>query len=397
MDVVLAKEDVCKSLGEQNMTVKYGKFELPQMIQVDESKTNKNTTRFIAEPFERGFGHTVGNALRRIMLSSLEAPSVISVRMEGVPHEYMAIEGVVEDVIYILLNFKEALLRNLSTSEQTGMKQTIVLSKVLEVTDEQLEKSKGSFKVTLKDLIDSPDFEVVNPDLHMFTVTKPFLRRIDIRVCSSRGYVSSEKHVPFEKLVNEIIIDSCFSPVRLVNYFVENTRVGQDTDYDRLILDVTTDGRVTPQEALSFAAQIGITHLHVFDSLKEYAVNFDKGEIEANREKEEIIHKLSLKISEIELSVRSTHCLSTANIDTIGELVVMSEPDMLKFRNFGKKSLTEIKDKLHEMGLELGIDLSKFGISKDNIKSIISKYQEENKGKKKSRDDEQKKKRDDEA
>ncbi|MEI6243140.1 MAG: DNA-directed RNA polymerase subunit alpha [Chlamydiota bacterium] len=371
------------------MSVKYGKFELPQSIQMDESKSTINTTRFIAEPFERGFGHTMGNTLRRIMLSSMEAPSVISVRMEGVPHEYMAIEGVIEDVIYILLNFKEALLRSLTMNAEKGVKQTVILSKVVEVTDDQLEKGKGSYKVTLKDLIESPDFEIVNPDLHMFTVTKPFLKRIDIRVGIGRGYVSSERHYPFEKMANEILIDSCFSPVRLVNYYVENTRVGQDTDFDRLILDVTTDGRITPQEALSFASQMGITHLHVFDSLKEFTISFDKGLIEANREKEEILQKLSLKISEIELSVRSTHCLSTASIETIGELVVMSEPEMLKFRNFGKKSLTEIKEKLHEMHLGLGFDLSKFGINRDNVKIVIAKYLEENKGRKKKREDEQ--------
>jgi DNA-directed RNA polymerase subunit alpha len=179
---------------------------------------------------------------------------------------------------------------------------------------------------------------------------------------------------------DEIIIDSAFSPVCLVNYYVENTRVGQDTDFDRLILDVTTDGRVTPLEALTFAAQIGIQHLQVFTSIKMHSLVFDKGEMVVNRDRDEILQKLALKINEIELSVRSTNCLANANIETIGELVVMPESEMLRFRNFGKKSLTEIKQKLDELALSLGMDLSKYGINRDNIKSVIQNYLQEKMG-----------------
>ncbi|MBX9744669.1 MAG: DNA-directed RNA polymerase subunit alpha, partial [Chlamydiales bacterium] len=168
--------------------------------------------------------------------------------------------------------------------------------------------------------------------------------------------------------------DSCFSPVRLVNYYVENTRVGQDTDFDRLILEITTDGRVSPVEALTFAAQIGILHLQVFDLVKTHMVYFDKGEAQSNRDRDEILQKLALRINEIELSVRSTNCLVNASIETIGELVVMSETEMLRYRNFGKKSLTEIKQKLDELGLSLGMDLARFGINRDNIKTIIQNY-----------------------
>ena len=178
-------------------------------------------------------------------------------------------------------------------------------------------------------------------------------KRIDLRVSNGRGYVPSERH-SFEPMHDEIIIDSAFSPVRLVNYYVENTRVGQDTDFDRLILEVTTDGRVTPVEALTFAAQIGIQHLQVFTTIKTHSLVFDKGEAVVNRDRDEILQKLALKINEIELSVRSTNCLANANIETIGELVVMPESEMLRFRNFGKKSLTEIKQKLDELGLSLG-------------------------------------------
>jgi DNA-directed RNA polymerase subunit alpha len=198
-------------------------------------------------------------------------------------------------------------------------------------------------------------------------------------VAAGRGYVPSERHA-FERVVDEIVIDSSFSPVRLVNYFVENTRVGQDTDFDRLILEVKTDGRVSPVEALTFAAQIGIHHFKVFEGISAHSILFDKGEATTNRDRDEILQKLSLKINEIELSVRSTNCLANANIDTIGELVVMPESEMLRFRNFGKKSLTEIKHKLDELGLSLGMDLAKYGINRDNIKSIIQNYLQEKVG-----------------
>jgi DNA-directed RNA polymerase subunit alpha len=356
------------------MAVKYGKFELPTKIKVDEGSKSGIFARFIAEPFERGFGHTVGNALRRIILSSLEAPSIMSIRIEGVPHEYMAVEGIIEDMTHIVLNLKNALLRKLPTDEEMGSREPKVISKILDITGEMLDKNGGQYTVTLKDLIGLSDFDVVNPELSIFTVTRPMTRKVDIKVAAGRGYVPSERHILTEKGVDEIIIDSAFSPVRLVNYFVENTRVGQDTDFDRLILEVTTDGRITPEEALSFATQIGILHLQVFDQLKFLNLTFDQGEIELNTDRDALMAKLSLKINEIELSVRSTNCLAGASIETIAELVVMPESDMLKFRNFGKKSLNEIKSKLEQMGLSLGMDLAKFGINRDNVKQIIHDY-----------------------
>ncbi len=184
------------------------------------------------------------------------------------------------------------------------------------------------------------------------------IKRVDLKVGVGRGYVPSERHHVLDKVVDEIVIDSAFSPVRLVNYFVENTRVGQDTDYDRLILEVTTDGRITPEEALTFATQIGIFHFEVFDQIKLHNISFERDQVELNTDRDAMMAKLALKINEIELSVRSTNCLAGANIDTIAELVVMPESEMLKFRNFGKKSLNEIKAKLEEMGLYLGMDLS---------------------------------------
>jgi DNA-directed RNA polymerase subunit alpha len=361
------------------MSVKYGKFEMPERIKLDEGSKSATFARFIVEPFERGFGHTVGNALRRIMLASLEAPAILSVRIEGVPHEYMAIDGIIQDMTHIVLNFKGALLRRHTMESESNPRDIKTVTKMLDITDEMIERGDGEYKVTLKDLMAGSDFEVVNPEHHLFTVTKPMTRRVDLKIGMGRGYVPSERHA-FEKGVDEIVIDTAFSPVRLVNYYVENTRVGQDTDFDRLILEIKTDGRVTPVEALTFAAQIGILHFQVFQTISAHSIHFDKGETASNRDRDEILQKLALKINEIELSVRSTNCLANANIDTIGELVVMPESEMLRFRNFGKKSLTEIKQKLDELGLCLGMDLSKYGINRDNIKSIIQNYLQEKAG-----------------
>lgn len=370
------------------MSVKYGKFEMPEKILVEEDKDNPNVARVIAEPFERGFGHTIGNSMRRMMLSTLEAPAIISLRIEGVPHEYMAIEGVVEDMTNIVLNFKGALLRKLPTDEMHNSRDIRILTTVLEITQEDLDKNKGLYKVTLGDVIKSGIFEVVNPNLHLFTVTRPMKRQIDLRVAIGRGYVPSERHVIFDKTADEILLDAAFSPVRIVNYYVENTRVGQDTDFDRLIFDISTDGRVTPTEAVSFASQIGVKHFDVFTKVKSHSLSFDEGLGDSDSDVDEMMEKLCLRIDEIELSVRSTNCLSGANIDTIAELVSIPERKMLEFRNFGKKSLNEIKAKLHEMGLSLGMDLSRYGISHDNVKEKIKQFNEERRGKKELKVDE---------
>ena len=355
------------------MAVKYKKFVLATKIKKDESARLPNHARFIAEAFEKGFGHTVGNMLRRILLIGMEAPAIMSIRFENVPHEYTAIEGVIEDMTHIVLNFKEVLLRKLPTEEEHVSREPRLISKLVDITSSMLDKNGGQYAVTVRDVLGDSEFDLVNPDHLLFTVTKPFVKKIDVKIGFGRGYVPAEQYVLAEKNVDEIILDASFSPVRLVNYYVENTRVGQDTDFDRLILDITTDGRVSPEEALSFATQIGIVHLEVFG--KPHLITFDSEEIETNTDKDALLAKLSLKINEIELSVRSTNCLSQASIATIGELVVMSEPDMLKFRNFGKKSLKEIEDKLSEMGLSLGMDLTRYGIKKDdNIKQLIADY-----------------------
>lgn len=364
------------------MAVKYGKFEMPQKITVDESVTTPVFARFIAEPFERGFGHTVGNSIRRMMLSSLEAPAIVAVRLEGIPHEFMSVDGVIEDMTNIVLNLKGALLRKLPTDESPTARDQRILTSVIEITQGDIDKRKGQYVVTLGDIIQDTNFEVINPELPLFTVTRPFKRQIDVRVAFGRGYVASERHVVRDRTSDEILIDAAFSPVRLVNYYVENTRVGQDTDFDRLIIEVTTDGRITPIEALTFASQIGMKHFEVFNKIKTHSLMLEEGIMQAPTDRDEMMEKLSLRIDEIELSVRSANCLSGANIDTIGELVAIPERKMLEFRNFGKKSLNEIKAKLNEMGLSLGMDLTKYGITSETIKERMREFHEEKKGKK---------------
>lgn len=364
------------------MAVKYGKFELPQTITLDEHSATHTYARFIAEAFERGFGHTIGNSMRRMLLSSLEAPAIIGLRIEGIPHEYMAIEGIAEDMTNIILNFKGALLRKLPMDDVSHSRDPRFITTELEITQDDLDQNHGQYNVTLDDVVQNGIYEVVNPALHLFTVTKPMKKQIDLRIAIGRGYVPSERHVVRDKASDEILIDAAFSPVRLVNYYVENTRVGQDTDFDRLILEVTTDGRVTPAEALSFASQIGLKHFEIFNKLEVFPLNFDEGLGEGPTDQDEMMEKLCLRIEEIELSVRSTNCLSGANIDTIAELVSIPERKMLDFKNFGKKSLNEIKAKLTDMGLHLGMDLNKYGISQENVKDKIRQFQEERKRKK---------------
>lgn len=363
------------------MTAKYGKFEMPHRINIDEESLTSTFARFIIEPFERGFGHTLGNPMRRTMLSSLEAPAIISVRIEGVLHEFMAIEGIVEDMVNIILNLKGALLRKIP-DEQPLSREPRILTTVIEITQEDLDQNQGKVKIKLGDLIKSGIFEVVNPDLHVFTATLPMRRQVDLRVAIGRGYVPSERLHIREKATDEILIDASFSPVKMANYFVENTRVGQDTEFDRLILEVLTDGRITPVEAISFASQISLKHFEVFNKVRSHHLVYDEGEQGEDLSSNELMQKLCLRIDEIELSVRSANCLSGANIDTIGELVSIPEKKMLLFRNFGKKSLNEIKDKLEKMGLHLGMDLSAYGINFDNVKEKINEYNKLRKAKK---------------
>lgn len=353
------------------MSVKYGKFELPTKVKVEEDEDPNRKARIIAGPFERGFGHTIGNSLRRIMLTSLEAPAIVSVLIEGISHEYMASEGIVEDMTHIVLNAKEALLRKLPMSDETAARGVKTVSKDLDITSDMIAKSNGSYQVTLGDIVSDGEFDVLNKEHVIFTVTKPTTRKVIFKIAIGRGYQPAEAIDLPNKVVDEIYIDALYSPVRMVNYFVENARVGGETDMDRLVLDITTDGRITPKEALTFATQIANLHFSVFDEMRFQTISYEEEEDELETDKDSLLNKLYLKINEIELSVRSTNCLQQANIDTIAELVIMPEPDMLKFRNFGKKSLNEIKAKLDEMELYLGMDLSKYGVTRENVKEMV--------------------------
>jgi DNA-directed RNA polymerase subunit alpha len=359
------------------MTLPYGKFELPTKITVEEKSKTANFARVVLEPFERGYGHTVGNTMRRILLISIEAPAIISLSIEGVPHEFMPVEGVIEDMTTIVLNLKGALLRKLHFADSDRQGGSRILTTQLDITKSDIDAHKGAYPVKLGSLLKDKTFDVINPDLHIMTVTKPFKRQVDLRVAIGRGYVPSERHQIFDRVSNEILLDAAFSPVRLVNYIVENTRVGQDTDFDRLIFEITTDGRISPTEALTFAAQIAVKHFDIFNKIKSYTLTFDEEQGELTSDDDETLDKLSLGIDEIELSVRSTNCLVGANIETIAELVSIPDRKMLEFRNFGKKSLNEIKAKLTEMGLHLGMDLSRFSITPDNVKEKMRQIREQ--------------------
>lgn len=363
------------------MTTKYGNFEMPSSIKVEEAEQGEHSAVFVAEPFERGFAHTIGSALRRVLLSSIEAPAIISVRFEGVQHEYMPIEGVVEDMIHIILNFKEARIKKLTSDGEHHPKTVVHLHKTLEITSDMIAEGNGQHDVKLSDLIEDPRYEVANKDHHLFTVTKPFKKRIDLKIRSGRGYVPSEEHEIEDKVIDEIVIDSIFSPVRVVNYLVENTRVGRDTDFDKLVLEVETDGRVSPEEAVAFASQIVTEHMSSFGKVKPGArLSLESAEAELETDRDQIMQKLALRVGEIELSVRSTNCLSGAGIETIGELVLMPESELLRFRNFGRKSLTEIKAKLTDMSLALGMDLHRYDINRENVKEKIVEYLAERDG-----------------
>jgi DNA-directed RNA polymerase subunit alpha len=358
------------------MPVKYGRFEMPEKIKIESTDANPNFARFIVEPLERGFGHTLGNTFRRLLLNSLEAISIVSFRIEGVPHEFMPIEGIIEDMTEIILNLKGSLLSNLSFHSNYEH-DLLHLTTELDITQEILEQHKGQYRVTLQDLVQHPEIEIINPEHYIFSITVPMKKVIDLRIGVGRGYSPSERIVIPNKLPDEIVIDAAFSPVKMANYYVENTRVGQDTDYDRLIIEINTDGRITPIEAISFAIQIAMRHLELFrEKLPDIPIVFDTDKIEEITDFDQIMSKLILRIDEIELSVRSTNCLKTAEIVYLGELVIKTRDDMLAFKNFGKKSLNEIEQKLHEMGLYLGMNLTKYdsAIQKETIKDFIEHY-----------------------
>jgi DNA-directed RNA polymerase subunit alpha len=319
------------------MGVKWRDFQLPKKLECEESSYKENFGRFFAAPFERGYGITLGNSLRRVLLSSIEGSAVTSIKIAGVQHEFSSIPGVVEDVPEMILNIKNLVLKSHSK-----------VPKMLTIK----KNTKGEIKA--KDIETDETVEIINPELHICTLSKDVKFNMELEVSKGRGYVPQEANKKEDQTIGVIPIDSIFSPVRRVNFFVENTRVGQRTDYDKLILEIQTNGAINPKDALLYASNILQRHLDIF-------VNFGQlpeeeiEEPEMTQEEVALYEKLRLPISELELSVRSSNCLREANIKIIADLVKKGEEEMLGFKNFGKKSLSEIKQLLVSMGLSLGM------------------------------------------
>ncbi len=330
------------------MRVTWRGLELPTRVERDTVVSSEKYGRFFIEPFERGFGTTIGNSLRRILLSSLEGSAVTSVKIAGVDHEFSSISGVMEDVTEIVLNVKSLVIR----LDDEGPK-TMSLS------------ANKAGVVTAADIVADPAIDVVNKELTVVTLTEKVKFEMEMVVESGRGYVPASERIAatdrFDQELGRILLDTVYSPVTRVRYTTENTRVGQKTNYDKLILEIWTDGTITPEMALVEAAKILRKHVNPFVQYFELgeetvaASEIVETETEEPAVDEELAQKLLMSTQELELSVRANNCLESAKTDTIGELVRMTEADLLKIRSFGKTSLREIKRKLADIGLSLGM------------------------------------------
>ncbi len=320
------------------MPIRLGRFEMPKSLVKEENAATPTYAKFIAEPFEAGYGHTIGNSLRRTLLSSLEGAAITSVRIEGASHEFSSLPGVVEDVVEIILNLKKVKFK----------------AHDHEVRNLTLSVNKEGV-VTAGDITSSAQCEVLNPEQHICTLDKKMKFEAELEIKVGRGFATGDENKYPDMPIGVIAIDSIFSPVTKVKYSVENTRVGQRTDYDKLILEIWTDGRLTPEEAVLQASAILRHHFDVFVNYDDTQVEFDETPTEVSQENSRLKKLLAMSVNEIELSVRAANCLNNANITTVGQLAQKSEPEMLKYRNFGKKSLNEIKEKLVQLGLGLGM------------------------------------------
>ena len=320
------------------MPVRLGRFELPKRLVKDESSATETYARFVAEPFETGYGHTIGNSLRRVLLSSLEGAAVTSIKIDGAMHEFTAIDGVVEDVTDIVLNLKRVKFKLHSRETQTLL---------LSVNKEG--------QVTASDIQLNQNVELVNPTQHICTLDRKKKFEVELEVKVGRGFCPGDENKKQDQAIGVIAIDSLFSPVTRVRYGVEAARVGQRTDYDKLIIEVWTDGRISPDDALTQASAILQHHLDVFVGYDKNAIEFEEEAKPQDDEKAKMRKLLNMSVNEIELSVRAANCLNNANITTVGQLAMKTEQEMLKYRNFGKKSLNEIKEKLAALGLGLGM------------------------------------------
>src|SRR5438034_7430508 len=312
----------------------------PKEIVRDPANTSRYG-RFVVEPLERGFGLTVGNSLRRVLLSSLQGAAITAVRIDGVLHEFSTLPGVIEDVTEIILNLKQVRLKLHGDGPKKG-------------TFEM----RGKGEVRAGDIKVDPEVEILNPDLHIATLNRDGDLRMEVEINGGRGYVSADLHSQTDRPIGVIPIDSLFSPVTKVNYNVEATRLGQRIDYDKLTVEVWTDGSILPTDAVAVAAKILRDHFNLFIHFEEPIE--EEVEEEVDEELERIRKLLNKSVEELELSVRSSNCLRAAEIKSIGDLVQKSEGEMLKYRNFGRKSLKEIQDILGEMGVHFGMDISRY-------------------------------------
>src|SRR5262245_5070464 len=313
-------------------------FQIPLRVEADKDALSSIYGKFSAEAFERGFGTTIGNSLRRVLLSSLTGAAITTVRIEGVLHEFSTIPGVTEDVTSIILNVK-----GLRLASHTEKPKTIRL------------KKKGPGEAKGSDIIHDADITILTPNLHIATLDKDATLDMEMTVKHGRGYVPAERNKEEGLPIGVIAIDSIFSPIKRVNFHVENARVGRMTDYDKLTLEIWTDGTISPSDALSTAAGILRDHVDIF--INPEARVEGRGELVGDEAQREINKNLFRSVNELELSVRAANCLKNANIKTIADLVQKSEAEMLKTKNFGKKSLNEIKEILTDMGLSLGVKL----------------------------------------
>jgi DNA-directed RNA polymerase subunit alpha len=331
-----------------------GRFEMPKRLVKEDATATSTYAKFVAEPLERGYGHTIGNSMRRVLLSSLEGAGISSIKVDGAAHEFAAIPGVVEDVTDIVLNLKKVLLKSTNRDAHT-----VFLT------------ANREGAVTAADIKGDQVVQVLNPDQHICTLDKKMKFEIEIEVKIGRGFCPAEENKKVDQPIGVIAIDSLFSPVRRVRYSVEDTRVGQRTDYDKLIIEVWTDGRITPEDAVVQSSNVLRHHLDVFcDYDKSVVIEFEEAAQRVSAEQAQLKKVLNMSVNEIELSVRAANCLNNANITTVGQLSLKTEQEMLKYRNFGKKSLNEIKDKLQTLGLQLGMkfDTSLLEVSADLVK-----------------------------
>jgi DNA-directed RNA polymerase subunit alpha len=329
-------------------------FQLPDAIRFDEETLTDTYGKLIAEPLERGFGTTLGNALRRILLSSIEGAAVTAVKIPGALHEFSTIKGVKEDVVDVILNIKKLRFKLYSNVKKSA---TI--------------KVKGPRSVTGEDIQGDASFEVLTPEQVIATLDKDSTFEAEMYIKKGKGYVAAEFNKDEDLPVNIISVDSVFTPIKRVNFTVEKARVGRATDYDRLIMEIWTDGSITPEKAISQAASVLIEHLNLFvleEEDEEESISVEQGGFEHSMNEEPVFNSNLLKsVEELELSVRSYNCLKNANIKTIADLVQKSEQEMLRTKNFGRKSLNEIKEILHAMGLRLGMRVDLDALNRESV------------------------------